>query len=168
MDVGKGLIPETSHQGALAVPNCPRCRQISRIDARFCYACGLSLSPGVDGTFAAGRVPHPHPQEPPGNCRLVEAAADLHYCYESALNGPLLIGTEGVQIRVFNAGYGLQDCLFQISGVGERGPLFTVERMAPELPQGATVTLEVPSYEFNAPLQELTVRLMRAEFVPPP
>lgn len=96
----------------------------------------------------------------------VEMAVDLYYRWESALNGKPLIGTEGARVLVFNAGYSLQDGLFLITGRGEAGDLCAIERSVMELPHGATVALELPSYELNAPLETLTIRLMRAEFAP--
>lgn len=148
------------------MPNCPRCRQISRPDARYCYSCGLSLSPGIDGTFSAGKIRHPHALQPAGQMTPVEAAVDLYYRWESALNGRPLIGTEGARVQLFNAGYGLQDGLFVITAHGESGELCAVERSVTLLPHGATVSLELPSYELSEPLQSLTLRLLRAEFAP--
>lgn len=147
------------------MPNCPRCRKLGRPDARFCFACGLSLAPGIDGTFNAGRVRCPHPLAGPEQMARVEGAADLYFRWESALDGPLLIGTEGARITIFNAGYGLCDGLLIVTGAGDGGTLFAIERSVPRLPQGASATVEVPSYELSAPLRTLAVRLLRAEFI---
>jgi len=94
-----------------------------------------------------------------------EDAADLYYRWESSLGGAALIGTEGVNVIVFNAGYPLREVVFDVRGQGEDGQeLFAVERTVEELPQGKQVSLEIPSYELPAPMRSLKVSLVSAGF----
>ena len=144
---------------------CPRCRTSNRDIARFCARCGLQLGVGVDGTCQAGRIRHPRPAAVPDGYEACQGAADLHYCSESSLGGDVLIGTEGVNVVVFNAGYPLCEVVLQVRGDGEDGrELFAVERSIEELPQGEDVRLEIPSYELSASLSVLKVTLVSAEF----
>jgi hypothetical protein len=144
---------------------CPRCHTANRDISRFCARCGLSLAVGVDGTRRPGRVRHPRPTPVPPGYLPCDGAADLHYRMESSLGGKALIGTEGVNVVVLNAGYALREVVLCVRGQGEAGrELFSVERTLDEVPQGQEVSLEVPSYELPAPLRELKLALVSAEF----
>jgi hypothetical protein len=146
---------------------CPRCRAPNREIARFCARCGLSLEIGVDGTRRAGRIRHPRPTAVPDGYRPCRNATDLHYRWESSLGGEVLIGTEGVNVVVFNAGYLLREVVFDVRGEGTDGKeLFAVERTVVELAQGKDIALEIPSYELPAPMGALKVSLVSAEFGP--
>ncbi len=121
----------------------------------------------MDGTRRAGRIRHPRPAAVPNGCAPCRNAADLYYRSESSLGGEVLLGTEGVNVVVFNAGYPLSEAVFEVRGQGENGrELFTVERRVAELAQGKEVWLEIPSYELPAPLQALKITLLSAEFRP--
>lgn len=145
---------------------CPRCRRANLEHARYCANCGLPLS-GSAGEHA-GRVKHPQPVAAPDGYRPCDDAVQMYYACESGFGGASLIGTEGVRIRVFNAGYDLLDVVFQVSGRGADGQaLFSLERSVDELPQGGERLLEVPSYEVNEPLGDVRVALVHAEFAPP-
>jgi hypothetical protein len=144
---------------------CPRCHAPNRDVARFCARCGLILEAGLDGTRRAGRIRHPQPVPVPDGCVPCRDAADLYYRSESSLGGQTLLGTEGVNILVFNSGYPLREVVFGVRGEGKDGrELFAVERTVTELPQGKEVALEIPSYELPAPLGMLRVSLVSAEF----
>lgn len=144
---------------------CPRCGATNRDIARFCARCALALAPGVDGTQRAGRIRHPRPATVPDGYSPCGEAADLHYRMESSLGGNVLIGTEGVNVVVFNAGYSLREVVLCARGEGNSGrELFSIERAVAALPQGKEVTIEIPSYELSAPLRELKLGLVSAEF----
>jgi hypothetical protein len=145
--------------------DCPRCHTQNADIARFCARCGLLLEVGLDGTWRAGRIRHPGPGPVPEGYAPCQNAADLYYHSESSLGGKVLLGTEGLNVVVFNSGYPLRDVVLELRGTGKEGQgLFTVERTVEELPQGEKVALEVPSYELSAPLGALTVALVSAEF----
>lgn len=144
---------------------CPRCQAPNPEIARYCAHCGLSLEVGVDGTRGAGRVRHPRPATVPDGYLPCDHAVQLYYRSESSLGGDVLIGTEGVNVIVFNAGYSLREVVLALGGTGKDGKeLFAVERTAEQLPQGEEVSLEIPSYELPAPLRALKVSLVSAEF----
>jgi len=146
---------------------CPRCHTPNREIARFCARCGLSLKIGVNATRRAGRIRHPQPAAAPDGYTPCREAADLYYRTESSLGGETLIGTEGVNVVVFNAGYPLREVVLEVRGEGKDGQeLFKVERGPEDLPHAKEVSLEIPSYELPAPLGALRVSLMSAEFGP--
>jgi len=144
---------------------CPRCQKPNRPVARFCANCGMVLDTELHAHSGPGRVPHPHPQPVPPDFVPVADAAQLYFRWESALGGQQLIGTEGVSVRLFNGGYGLRDVELIVSGEGRDGvELFRVEQVVEELPAGATVSFEVPSYQVPAPMRVLRVALKSAAF----
>jgi len=144
---------------------CPRCHAENRDIARFCARCGLVLAVGLDGTRRAGRIRHPQGVAVPDGYASCAEAADLHYRWESSLGGEALLGTEGINIFVFNSGYPLREVVFSVHGEGrDARELFAVERTVEELPQGEEIALEIPSYELPAPLGGLKVSLVSAEF----
>lgn len=144
---------------------CPRCLCRNRDIARFCARCGLSLEIGVDGTRRAGRIRHPRPAVVPDGYLPVDGAADLHFRSESSLGGETLIETEGLSVVVFNAGYALREVELAVRGEGSGGKeLFNVVHSVGELAQARGVSVEIPSYELPAPLRELKLALVSAEF----
>lgn len=146
---------------------CPRCHTTNRAAARFCAQCGVSLAVGVDGTRRAGRVRDANPLAPPPGFVPVEGAANLSYGWESAFGGEPLLGTEGVQITIFNAGYSLQDVRLEVRGEGRDGvEVFAIEHDLPDLRRGARAEFEVGSYMIQSPLRVVRVALISAEFGP--
>jgi len=161
----QAAIESTLSTETLMVSDCPRCRRPNRKGARFCAACGLSLAPGIDGSHSPGRIAHPRPAAPPAGFNPCADAAQLYYAWESSLGGSALIGTEGLVVSFFNAGYGLCDAVVALRGEG-RDAVVVLERSydIPHLPQGKAVTLEVPSYDLAGPLRVLRAALVAAQF----
>ena len=145
--------------------DCPRCRFQNRPPAKFCASCGLSLAPGVDGSHDPGRVAQPQPAAPPAGFNPCANAAQLYFSWESSLGGSTLIGTEGLQVSLFNAGYGLVEATLSLRGEG-RDSAIVLEReySVEQLPRGQIVTLEVPSYDLGGPLRVLRATLVAARF----
>jgi len=147
---------------------CPRCRSWNPELARFCRNCGLALIAGAEGVLGAGRAPHPEPLTPPDGCQEIEAARDLYFRWHAVGGGVPLLGTEPLVVKVFNGGYDLRAVLLRISGTGSAGlVLLAAQREIEDWPRGATVALEIPSYELPDPVQTLTVELVQAEFGKP-
>ena len=142
---------------------CPRCRSENAQDARFCAHCGLLLDSG--GPQQAGRVRHPQPAAVPSGYLPCEDAVGLYFFAESSLGGQALLGTEGLLVSVLNSGYPLCEVELELRGQDREGnELFALQRAVQLLAQGERVELEVPSYEIEAPLAQLRVRLISAEF----
>jgi hypothetical protein len=77
----------------------------------------------------------------------------------------VLIGTEGVNVVLFNAGYPLSEVALQVRGEGKDGrELFTIDRAVAELPRARDVSVEIPSYELPSSLGAVKVTLLSAEF----
>ncbi len=141
---------------------CPRCEHENPPAASFCARCGLLLG-AADSR--PGRIGHPRPATPPAGFEPVRGAADLYWRCESALGGQPLIGTEGLRIELFEGGYPLRDVRLQVRGYGTGGQVVldrTVE--VPQIGPGATVAVEVPSYELSDPLERVELSLIEAEF----
>jgi hypothetical protein len=146
---------------------CPRCRAASRESARFCANCGLSLEPGIDGSDSPGRIRHPNPADVPAGMNPVEEAAQIYYRSESSLGGATLIGTEGLCVAIFNAGYALRHATFAVRGTGRDGrDVLSHEYAVDSLPRGGSATIEVPSYDLSEPVRVLRIALASAEFAP--
>ena len=144
---------------------CPRCEHENRPIARFCGRCGLSLAVGVDGTRWPGRVAHPQPRPVPDGFQRCEQTPDLYVQCRSAFGGQALLGTEGLRIRIFNAGYALAHVTLHLRGVDRAGGVcLDVRPTLERLPRGESVEIEVPSYEIHAPLDALRVLLEHAEY----
>lgn len=147
---------------------CPRCQAANRDTARFCAECGMALEAGVDGTHRAGRVRHPRPAAVPAGMVPVEQAAQLYAAWESALGGPALIGTEGLRVTVFNAGYALEDVTLRVTGCGrDSQTAFSQDCEIADLPHGGQVQIEIPSYDLAEPVRTLRVVLVAAGFGQP-
>ncbi len=146
------------------IPKCPRCGVTGDPSDRFCARCGLPLR----GSAAApGRIADPAAQNLPEGLQPVEEAAQLGFAVESSLGGAALIGTEGMRVRVFNAGYPLRDVHLEFTGRdgANRVVARRSERLA-ELPRGEPVEFEVPSYDVSGPVERVSLKLVRAEFLP--
>lgn len=144
---------------------CPRCQTENRGVARFCGSCGLTLEPGVGGSHEAGRVRHPRPAELPPGFIPCGDAAQLYFRWESSLGGDALIGTEGLKVTLFNAGYALEQAVFSVRGEGRDGAVVLEQEYTLEsLPRGREVAIEVPSYELSEPMRVLKVALVSAQF----
>lgn len=144
---------------------CPRCSHSNPTVARFCGRCGLILALGAGGLLGAGRAPHPQPLPPPEGFEPVTAAVNLHFSWEAAGGGAPLLGTETLQLNVFNAGYDLAEVVLRVRGTDESDrELFAIERELEDWPRGRPVRLEIPSYEVPDPVRALKVELVKAEF----
>src|SRR5262245_58663211 len=100
---------------------CPRCRSANRSAARYCARCGLGLDAGIDRSRAAGRVKQAHSLPAPPEFVPVADSAHLYFRWESSLGGGPLIGTEGLMVTIFNAGYPLRDAVVTLTGLGSNG-----------------------------------------------
>jgi hypothetical protein len=147
--------------------SCPRCGLGNLVLARFCAGCGLSLAGAAQGVARAGRIAHPSPAKAPAAMRACDDAADLHWSWESAWGGTMILGTEGIGITVFNGGYDLARASFEVTGLDERGEdVFRVELEVTGLSQGTKKTADIPSYELTRPATDLKLRLLAADFEP--
>ena len=144
---------------------CPRCHSPNRPAARYCGRCGLGLDSGIEGTRAAGRVKQAQSLPVPADYVPVADSAHLYYRWESSLGGGPLIGTEGLLVTIFNAGYPLRDAIVTLTGLGRDSELvFIVDETVRELPRGGKATVEVPSYMLSEPMRTLGAALRSAEF----
>lgn len=145
---------------------CPRCRTLNPGLAKFCRQCGLRLV--VDGgrVLGAGVAPHPEPLKPGGESWPIAGGADLHFTWQVAGGGKALLGTEPLELNVFNGGHSLVEVALRIDGYNERGrPVLSVERELEKWIRGQSVTLEIASWELPGPVSALRVSLVRAEFL---
>lgn len=144
---------------------CARCHSANRTAARFCARCGLGLDPGVDGTTRAGRVKQGRSLPVPPDFIPLTDSAHLYYRWESSLGGGQLIGTEGLMVTFFNAGYPLRDVIVTLSGLGRDNEIvFIVDETIRELPRGGKAAVEVPSYMVSEPMRTMSASLRGAEF----
>lgn len=144
---------------------CPRCRSENRDDARFCALCGLSLLAERDGPLEAGRVRHPAPAPIPPGLNPVSDAVLLYFGWAPSLGG--LTETESLTLRLFNAGYALQNVRLDVRGEGPDGRVVLARGYDVEhLPRAGEVSVGVPSYDIGGPLRVLRVALSSAEFAP--
>ena len=144
---------------------CPRCHSANRSAARYCARCGLGLDAGVDGSRAAGRVKQAQSLPVPAGYVPVADAAHLYYHWESSLGGGTLIGTEGLMVTIFNAGYALRDVVLTLTGLGRDSEVvFIVDETVRELLRGGKAAVEVPSYMMSEPMRTLNAALRSAEF----
>ena len=76
-----------------------------------------------------------------------------------------MLGTEGFEVRIFNAGYALESLVLKADGMDDAGRVqFSVELSAECLPRGKEIKLEVPSYAIAEPARDLSVSLVSAEY----
>jgi hypothetical protein len=144
---------------------CPRCRDENRPQARFCARCGLLLESSAGVPLRPGRLSHPNPLPAPDGFQPCAEAENLHFRWESAWGGSMLAGTESISVVLFNGGYPLEAVELQVSGCDGSGrQVLVVEYPVEELPRGREVKVEVPSYELPAPVKELALSLVSAEF----
>lgn len=147
---------------------CPRCGMSNPEVASFCRNCGLPLGVEDGVVLGAGHVRHPQPLPPTEPAKPVEGAVDLHYRWQVAGGGTPLLGTEPLEVWVFNGGYSLAEVAVRIRGEDQAGrELFTTEREIERWLRGASVRLEIPSWELPDPVQTLRVELIQAEFSTP-
>ncbi len=141
---------------------CPRCEHDNPPAASFCARCGLLL--GAEDP-RPGRIGHPRPVAPPAGFEPVRGAADLYWRCESALGGRPLLGTEGLRIELFEAGYPLCDLRLHVRGVGAGGQVVLDGQVeVPRIGRGETVAVEVPSYELRDALERVELSLIEAGF----
>lgn len=155
----------TNINNQTAQNQCPRCRDLSRPDARFCARCGLLLA-GTEGqALIPGRIEHPAALQAGDGFLPCADATDLHFRWESAWGGSMLSGTESISLELFNGGYPLTAVDLEISGVDGAGRQVLCTRQTVEdLPRGRHVRIEIPSYELPAPVTQICVSLVTAEF----
>jgi len=92
-------------------------------------------------------------------------AADLCFTWQAAGGGPPLLGTETLELQLFNGGYDLAEVLLLVQGQDRSGrELLSSQRQIDQWPRGQTIRLEIPSYELAGPVHTLTVKLVKAEF----
>lgn len=130
--------------------------------AHFCCQCGhpLDASPRT-----VGRAPHPAPANVAAGYRKCDRAADLYFKIGSAWGGTRLLGTENLGITIFNAGYGLEQVEFWVTGVNAEGQgVFGCRQNLASMPRRAEVSFEVPSYEISEPPSDVRVELISAVY----
>lgn len=150
-------------------PICPRCATPTPAAARFCPQCGLRLEMGATGLLGAGRLRHPNPTAPAAGWEPVENAADLYYRWYPVGGGRPLLGTEPLEVRVFNGGYSLANATLRVELLGETGARpqsGVLQRELADCPRGEERAFEIASWELNDRVQELRVTLVQAEFGP--
>lgn len=142
---------------------CPRCRAILPSHARYCPRCGLPQGAAA----VAGRVGAPDPRPAPAGFSACDDAVQLYFRAESAYGGRPLIGTEGLRIELFNAGYGIAEVEVELLALDAGGTeLFSRRCSVDALPSGQTRAVELPSYELPSPIADIRVRLVSAAFLP--
>jgi hypothetical protein len=123
------------------------------------------MDASVDGSRAAGRVKQANSLPVPAGFVPVADSAHLYYRWESSLGGGPLIGTEGLMVTIFNAGYPLRDAILTLTGLGrDNEVVFIVDETVRELPRGGKAAVEVPSYMLSEPMRTLNAALRSAEF----
>lgn len=145
--------------------NCPRCGISNPDVARFCRRCGLVLKMGARGPLGAGRAPHRDPLPPPEGFEPIGSAKNLHFRWQVVGGGTPLLGTEPLELSVFNGGYGLKEVVLRVIGLDESGSaLCQLEREISQWQRGATVTLEIASYDLPDRVRGIGVELIKTEF----
>jgi hypothetical protein len=148
---------------------CPRCGTLAPDVARFCGHCGLALRRDAKGGgwCGAGSTAHPAPAAVPEDLAPITDAVDLYYDWNAAWGGPVLLGTETLALRCFNAGYDLAAVRLDITGCDEAGQaVFAVEREIPRWGHGEWQTVEIASWELSEPAASVAAVLKSAEFAP--
>lgn len=141
---------------------CSQCGATGTAVARFCGHCGRPLE---TDPATVGRVRHPRPAAPPAGYQRCEGAEDIYFRTESAWGGERLLGTEGLALVLWNAGYALADVSFEIEGINPSGDtVFRVQHALGTLPRGTETTVEIPSYEIARPAESLRVTLESAAY----
>lgn len=106
---------------------------------------------------------HPQPLPPLSGFELCLDACDLYVQWRQGEGSAL--GVEPVTVDVFNAGYGLRSVALRLVGVDSAGRVLPgLEQTISELPRGATVRIEVPTYEISIEISRLIVSLAMAEW----
>ena len=143
---------------------CSKCQHANRDTARFCSKCGRPLP--LRDAPQPGRIPHPAPLPAPQGFVPCADACHAYFHWESAIGGGEPIGTEGVTIELFNAGFGLRDVELALVGFGrDAAPIFTMEETLDEWPRGGRRKLDVASYQLAEPVRVVQVRLRKAAFL---
>jgi hypothetical protein len=111
-----------------------------------------------------GRAAHAKPLPPRAGFVPCLDACDLYVCWHHG-NEPPALGLEAVTVDVFNAGYDLRSVRLRLVGLDDSGTtLCSVEQSIADLPRGATVRIEVPSYEMTSEIKRLIASLAQAEW----
>ncbi|MBI5763551.1 MAG: zinc ribbon domain-containing protein [Planctomycetes bacterium] len=141
---------------------CSGCGRLNRGTARYCATCGTALALIGLPQGRPGRTPHPHPLPSPAGFEACLDACDLHVQWRQGEGSAL--GVEPVTVDVFNAGYDLRSVSLRMVGVDSTGRMLRgVEQTIVELPRGATLRIEVPTYEVSEEISRLIVSLASAE-----
>ncbi len=153
---------------------CPGCRTRNQPAAQFCGRCGEALVAGArragesgdrQGAGPSGARVHPDPVSPPSGFRPCDGMPDLHYRWQAAWGGAMLVGTEAIAVLIFNGGYPLEEVALKLHGLDAEGEeAFVIEKSVAHLPRGEEVTIEVPSYELPVPASDITVALLSARY----
>lgn len=144
---------------------CPRCGHRNPPVGRFCGYCGLRLEPGPEGLRGAGQVRHRKPLAMPEAFEPIRDAVDLYFRWQAVGGGKPLLGTEPLEVVVFNGGYDLSNVELAVGGIGrDDGQVFTTSRLLPRLARGQQQTIEIPSWEMPDRVVRITVALRSAEF----
>lgn len=142
---------------------CPACGRRNRSAARFCATCGVTLAMVGTPSGTPGRTPHPQPLPPLSEFVPCLDACDLYVKWRQGEGSAL--GVEPVTVDVFNAGYELRSVALRLVGVDSEGRMLPgVEQMISDLPRGATVRIEIPTYEVSVEISRLIVSLALAEW----
>ena len=152
----------TADGSALSVisqQNCPCCNGPIRAAARYCPRCGAACQP-MTVPEAAG---HPTPLPAPKGSSRCEGQGGVYFRWFSAW-GHAPLGAETMAVMLYNTGYDLRNVMLDIRGTGVHGePRLTVRHEIEFFARGRELRIEVPSYEMNDEVKNLTVSIVSAE-----
>ena len=142
--------------------NCANCGAQGPEPAKYCGQCGHPLG---DNPATGGRAAHPTPVPPPDGFEQCPDAPSLFVKTESSYGGQRLLGTEGINLHVWNAGYSLVDVRLRVEGIDETARAFkwTADAIK-RIPRGQAVTVEVPSWVFENPVEQISIKLESADY----
>jgi hypothetical protein len=146
-------------------PVCPRCQTPNEPPARFCAHCGLRLELQGGVPQGAGRLRHPDPLTPPEGLRPISTGVDLYYAWRAAGGNAPLLGTETLEVELFNAGYDLAMVELVLRGCAADGTIVVeLNREFETWSRDQKFTCEIASWELPEPIRDLDVALVAAEF----
>lgn len=145
--------------------DCPRCKRPLAEAAKFCAFCGLAIGDASATELDAGCVEHPDPLAVADGYEPWQQSRDLYFKRQSAWGGTRLIGTEPIELTLWNSGYPLRDVTYEVRAANKHGGAPYVGTYELEhFPRGTEIVIEIPSWELPDAVHSVAVRLVRAEF----